>query len=171
MKFSSLKMSRGAGLKLLLSATITSLIISSCTKNETVHNQSNQVSTFSTEVLDKWISMQLRLMKNATGIPNQAFSRHYAYAGITALESVAPGLPGHAAWSTRWNGLSGLPSFTPSVHYYYPANINAALATINRKMFPNANAADKLAIDSLETAFNSEFVGDAPADLINHQWV
>ena len=37
--------------------------------------------------------MQLRLMRDATGIPNVAFSRYYAYSGVTALESLTPGLP------------------------------------------------------------------------------
>lgn len=41
--------------------------------------------------------------------------------------------------------------------YYWPLNANAALAEINRLLFPNANAQDKAAIDSLETAFNDVF--------------
>ncbi|MBL7738740.1 MAG: vanadium-dependent haloperoxidase [Chitinophagaceae bacterium] len=103
--------------------------------------------------------MQIRLMKNTTGVPNQAFSRHYAYAGITAVEAVAPGLPAYTHQYRRWNGLSGLPAPDQSAHYYFPANINGAMAAINRSLFPNASSADKAAIDSLESALHTEFLG------------
>ncbi len=142
-------------------------ILSSCTKNNLPVNQSNQVSNYSSEVLDKWMTMQLRLMRNATGIQNQAFSRHFVYAGIAALQSVAPGLPAHNKWSKRLNGLTGLPAPDHSVHYYYPANVNAAMAYINKSMFPNASAADKSAIDSLENALTQEFLSTQQATRVN----
>jgi hypothetical protein len=37
-------------------------------------------------------------------------SRHYAYTGITAIESIGQGLPAHSNWSSKWNGLTGLPT-------------------------------------------------------------
>jgi hypothetical protein len=145
----------------LIACTVFALILGSCTKNDPPHN--NEVSQYSSEVLEKWMNMQLRLMKNATGIQNQAFSRHYAYSGITAVEAVAPGLPLHTSFYRRWNGLTGLPVANRFYHYYYPANVNAAMASINRSMFPNANAADKAAIDSLETALITEFLATQSA--------
>jgi len=104
------------------------------------------------------MTLQIRLMRNATGIPNQAFSRPFAYSGIAALESIAPALNPIDGFQHKWNGLSGLPASQHPVTYYYPANVNAALASINRSLFPNASAADKLGIDSLENALNSEFL-------------
>ena len=113
----------------------------------------------SSEVLDKWMTLQLRLMKNTTGVPNHAFGRHFAYSGITSLEALAPGLPQISYWRTKWNGLTGLPSVNHSgANYYYPANVNAAMAAINRSFFPNASATDKSAIDSLENALNQKFL-------------
>ncbi|WP_346319952.1 vanadium-dependent haloperoxidase [Chitinophaga sp. YIM B06452] len=112
---------------------------------------------FKADVIEKWTAMQLRLMKNATGIPNHAFSRHYAYAGIAAWESIAPGVRGHEWVTQKWNGLNSLAGKAHHRKYYWPANANAALASINRAMFPNASAADKSAVDSLENAFNEEF--------------
>jgi len=151
-------------------ATVLGITVSSCHKSE-MHlppaSNSNHVSSYSSEVLDKWMTLQVRLMRNATGTPNQAFSRHYVYAGIAALESLAPGLPAHAAWSSRWNGLSGLPVPDHSVHYYYPANVNATLASINKALFPNANTTDKAAIDSLENALNQEFLATESPVLID----
>lgn len=138
---------------------------SSCKKNDWPSN-GHPPSTFTADVIDKWMTMQIRLMRNATGIPNQAFSRHYAYAGIAALESVAPGLPAQSASYRKWNGLSGLPAAQHGVRYYYPANVNAAMARINKLLFPNASASDKQAIDSLETALQQSFAAKEPASLL-----
>ena len=87
------------------------------------------------------MTMQLRLMRNATGIPNQGFSRHFAYSGIAAFESLKPGMTNQTAqWSDKWNGLTGLPVTGQAKKYYLPANVNAAMAAINKAMFPNATA-------------------------------
>lgn len=145
---------------LLIFAAVTLLIIlGSCKKNnDPVTDAGQHASSYNAEVLDKWMTIQLRLMRNATGIPNQAFSRQYAYAGITALESLAPGIPGYTIWRSKWNGLKGLPEQGNPKDYYLPANINAAMAAINRALFPNAAATDKAAIDSLENVLKQEFV-------------
>lgn len=144
----------------LIFAAVTLLIIlGSCKKNnDPVTDAGQHASSYNAEVLDKWMTIQLRLMRNATGIPNQAFSRQYAYAGITALESLAPGIPGYTIWRSKWNGLKGLPEQGNPKDYYLPANINAAMAAINRALFPNAAATDKAAIDSLENVLKQEFV-------------
>ena len=141
------------------------LILSSCSKTD--DRSTNHASGYSSEVLDKWMTVQIRLMKNATGIPNQAFSRHFAYAGIAAHEAIRPGLTGQTKWANNWNGLTGLPAYHSSTKYFYPANANAALAAINRAMFPNANATDKAVIDSLEAALNTEFLAAASQDDIS----
>jgi PAP2 superfamily len=140
-----------------LTIAITISLLGACKKNE--EDDNNAVSKYSAEVLDKWMTMQLRLMRNATGIPNQTFSRHYVYAGITAVEALAPGLPSKLLWSGKWNGLTDLPQKKHSKDYFYPANVNAALAYINKAMFVNASLVDKAAIDSLENALNLQFVG------------
>lgn len=129
---------------------------SSCKKNDSPHHPNSQ--HHSAEVVDKWITLQLRLMRNSTGIANHAFSRHYAYTGVAVFESVASQIPGAAKWSAAWNGLSGLPSKQEGKRTYAPAAANAALATINRAMFPNANSMDKAAIDSLEAALKASFL-------------
>jgi hypothetical protein len=113
------------------------------------------------------MTMQLRLMRNNTSIPNHALSRQYVYAGIAALESLAPGLSGASKWSGNWNGLAGMPMPDHSIKYYYPANVNAAMAAINRSLFPNASNADKLAIDSLESALKTSFLVTETPAIIN----
>jgi PAP2 superfamily len=155
-KISSFKMRVLAFIFLLAATFIFSL--SACKKRDDDDNKNNHVSVYSANVLDKWMTIELRLMRNATGIPNHPFSRHFAYAGIAALESVAPGLPPQERWSKKWNGLTGLPPAEHCSRYYYPANVNAAMASILKAFFPSANEADKLAIDSLENALKQEFL-------------
>ena len=158
MKHSSKKMNRHFIATSIFTTIVVSALFSSCKKNDSPSN--NQVSQYSSDVVDKWMGMQLRLIKNTTGVPNQAFGRHYAYAGITALESIVPGLHGNMLTHRKWNGLTGLPTPEHLARYYYPANVNAGLAAINRAMFPNASAADKAAIDSLESALYQSFSGE-----------
>src|SRR4030095_14384720 len=121
--------------------TVLAVVLLTQCKKEDGPNKDDRPSNQSSEVLQKWMSLQIRLMKNTTGVPNQAFSRHFGYSGVTALEAIASGIPGSSIWKNKWNGLTGLPAVDHSAHYYYPANVNAAMAAINRSFFPNANAA------------------------------
>ena len=67
-------------------------------------------SQFSSEVIDKWITMQLRLDRDAVGIPNVNFFRYYAYSGVAAFAAVAPGTNIGASFSGKLNRLTNLPS-------------------------------------------------------------
>ena len=175
MTTTSIKMNRRSMTRLFFTAIATSIVLISCQKGDTpilqeessALAQKGKPTGYSSEVLDKWITMQLRLMRNATGIPNHGFSRHFAYAGIAAFESVKPGMNRQTAqWSEKWNGLTGLPGNLPGRKFHLPANVNAALASINKAMFPNATAADKAAIDSLEQALNNEFLSSQSTEVI-----
>jgi hypothetical protein len=149
-----------------LPTVVALLTLASCNKQDRVPGNPHNAGGYSAEVLDKWMTLQIRLMRNTTGVQNQAFSRPYAYAAIAALEAIGPGLPAHKNWSGRWNGLTGLPAADHSVRYYYPANVNAALAAMNKAMFPNASAADKAAIDSLEDALKQAFLASESASRV-----
>src|SRR5205085_2856194 len=66
--------------------------ISGCKKEDSVikdnsvisSNSSNatNASYYSADAIDKWMTMQIRLERDAVGIPNVAFFRYYAYSGI-----------------------------------------------------------------------------------------
>lgn len=157
MKQTSFRM-KGQGIaRILLTVLFAVLLFSSC--NKTIDfPKPNRPFTYSGEVIEKWINLQVRLMRNATGIQNQAFSRHYVYSGIAALEALAPGIGTDLKPLRKWKGLTGLPQASNSVKYCWPVNVNAALAAINRSLFPNASQNDKTAIDSLESAVNAEFL-------------
>lgn len=164
MTTTSLTMNRHSIASLFLAAVMSMMIFSSCKKDN--DRNDNKLSKHSSQVLDKWLTLQIRLMKNTAGVPNHAFSRHYAYAGVAALQSLAPGLPPGMLSKIKWNGLTNLPQAKGAGHYYFPANLNAALATINRAMFPTAKEEDKQAIDSLENALTQEFLATQSSSLV-----
>src|SRR5688572_17803886 len=116
-----------------------------------------QTKTFTSHVAIQWMDMQLQLMRQTTIIGNAAFSRHYAYSGIALYESVVPGMPAHQSIAAQLNGLSGLPKTSPGLAYYWPASANAALAYMNKNMFPNATDAAKAAIDALEATLHAQY--------------
>jgi hypothetical protein len=132
------------------------IILFSCTKHEAGPHDSKPVSNYPNGVLDKWIVLQVRLMRDATGIPNNAFARPYAYSGIAAYESIAPGLSDESL-KIRWNGLSTLPQADKWKLYFWPESLNSAMAEMNRKFFPKASPADSMAIDSLQAAIQASF--------------
>ena len=136
---------------------ITSIIIcaSACKRTE-LPPTTKKASDYPADVIDKWLTLQIRLFTNAKGIPNGAFARPFAYAGITAFESTDPGT---GSWKTKYNGLSGLPVTEKFKPYYWPASVNAALATFNRDFFTvsNSSSTDLAAIDSLENALYASF--------------
>jgi hypothetical protein len=129
----------------------------SCIKNHVDFRDSRPVINYPNDVVDKWITLQVRLMRDAVGLPNVAFTRPYAYSGIVAYESIAPGIPGEEWLTIQWNGLSGLPQANQWKRYFWPQSLNAAMAEINRKFFPHASPVDSIAIDSLESALQASF--------------
>jgi PAP2 superfamily len=122
-------------------------------------------SLYSADVIDKWMTLEIRFYKDATGIGNGAFARPFAYSGISAYESIDPGL---LSWKDKYNGLSGLPETDKNKKYNWAASVNASLAEFNRSFFTtsNLNATDLAAIDSLENAISSTFGSENP-DVIN----
>ena len=141
--------------------------ISTAANNKGQHGHLQQTKTFSSDVATRWMNMQIELMRKTTTVGNVAFSRHYAYSGIALYESVVPGMPAYQSIAPQLNGLSGLPKTTPGFAYHWAASANAALALINKKMFPNASTDDKAAIDALEAALKSQYNNEADAETIN----
>lgn len=126
-----------------------------------------QTKTFSGEVATKWMDMQLRLMRTAVGIPNVAFARPFVYSGIALYESVVAGMPAYQSIAGQLDGLSGLPQTNPGQAYHWACVANAALASINRQLFPATSDANKTSIDSLENALNAQYAGETDNEIIN----
>ncbi|KAA9340354.1 vanadium-dependent haloperoxidase [Larkinella humicola] len=123
--------------------------------------QAKQTNTYSSEVAIKWLNMQVKQMREyPPTIGNVLYSRHYAYSGIALYEAVVPGMPAYQSIASQLNGLTGLPIIFAGVDYHWPASANAALAAINRAMFPNATDANKALINQLETDLQNNYAKD-----------
>jgi hypothetical protein len=129
------------------------------------HGHLQQTKTFSSEVVFKWMDMELRLIRlNPTplgGVPPQ---RYYSYAAIALYESVVPGMPGYRSLSGQLTDMPAIPETLHGVSYYWPACGNAALAAMTRSFFTNATAANKASVDSLEMALNDEYAALSDAE-------
>ena len=172
--------------KWILLTTISIFIFSACQKqidqpskqeeivakaNNNIQGHLKQTNTYASDIVVKWMDMQLRLMRTATGIPNNAFTRPYVYSGIALYESVAPGMPAYQSLEGQLNGLSGLPQTEHGFAYHWPSCANAALAYINKNMFPTTSAANKTSIDSLENALNTQYFNEENGEIINRSIV
>ena len=126
--------------------------------DDALYGHLKQTKTYSSEVVFKWIDMQLRLIRtNPTplgGVPSQ---RYYCYAGIALYESVVPGMPGYRSLSGQLTSLPDMPETHHGYKYYWPACANAALAAMTRSFFTAATPDNKTSVDSLETALNEAY--------------
>ena len=131
-------------------------LFAGCRKPGPDFKQEPPPSSYPSDVIDKWLTLEIRLFRDAKGISNGAFARPFAYSGISAFESTDPG---RDSWKSKYNGLSDLPVTDKRMVYHWPSSVNASLAEFNRSFFTtvNSSAADIAAIDSLEKAIQATF--------------
>jgi hypothetical protein len=114
-----------------------------------------QTKEYPSEVVFKWIDMQLRLFRtNATPIGGLPPTRYSTYSAIALYESVVPGMPAYQTLSGQLTDMPVMPQTLPGFAYHWPTCANAALAAISKNFFPNTSSANKNAMDSLENALN-----------------
>jgi hypothetical protein len=156
------------------------LILGSCKKEigsntatqdqlQTSASQSNghlkQTKTFSSAVAQKWLELQVRMLRLPVGpnIYGRNGHRYFVYSGIALYESVVGGMPSYQSLSGQLKDMPAMPSTEPGKSYYWPASANAALAFLTRNYFTAAPASQRSAIDSLENALNEEYQADPDA--------
>jgi len=121
------------------------------------HGHLKQTKEYSSEVVVKWIDMQLRVIRSTGGMPPATNSRLFAYAGVALYESVVPGMPSYQSLSGQLTSLSGMPSPVPGFAYQWAVCANSALAFISKQFFPGTAEINKISMDSLETALNNSY--------------
>ena len=102
---------------------------------------------------------------------NGPFIRIYAYSGIVAYASLVPAIKEYSSPKfliSRLNNMPALPNPEPGKKIYGPASLNAALAFMNRNMFPMASTESKAAIDSLENALKISFYSEVEPAAITY---
>jgi len=127
-----------------------------------------QTKTFSSDVVTKWLDMQLNLLRVplATGATSAAAERAQGYSGVVAYEAVVPGMPSYQSLQGQLVDMPAMPATEPGKAYHWAASENAALAQINRKLFPGASADNKAAIDALENTLLEQYKTEVDASTI-----
>jgi hypothetical protein len=135
-------------------------IIPSCHKTDVPSpvTVSPAPASYSSDIISKWLTLEVRFYKNATGFINAAYTRPLGYSGIAAMEALGQD---DLSWQGKYNGLGALDKPDKTKLYFWPASVNAALAEFNRNFFTSSNLTptDLAAIDSLENAISSGFTG------------
>ena len=126
------------------------------------HGHLQQTKTFSADVVIRWLNLQLDMLRVplAPGTGSQGADRALAYCGIAAYESVLPGIPAYQTLTNQLNGFPEMPSTEPGKAYHWAASANAALAEMNRRLFPTTSAANKTKIDNLENTLKAIYADE-----------
>jgi hypothetical protein len=129
------------------------------------HGHLKLTKTFSSDVVVSWINMQLQMQKaplpaNTAG---QATDRCQAYCGIALYESVVAGMPAYRSLTGQLTDFPAMPSTEPGKAYHWAASANAALAEMNRKLFPATADANKTAMINLENSWQAVYATETDA--------
>jgi hypothetical protein len=125
----------------------------------------NQTKSFSSDVVIKWLNLQLDMLRVplAPGTGTQAAERAHAYCGIALYEAVLPGMPSYKSLQSQLTDFPTMPAVEPGKFYHRAASANAALATINRLLFPTTSLTNKTNIDNLESSLQMEYAKEVDA--------
>ena len=137
--------------------------------NNNGHGHLQQTKTFSADVVISWLNLQLDMLRVplAPGTGTQAADRALAYSGIAAYESVVPGMPAYQTLAGQLNGFPAMPSTEPGKAYHWAASANAALAEMNRRLFPTTSATNKANIDNLENTLKAIYADEVDAAILD----
>ncbi len=122
---------------------------------------------YSGDLAVKWFQLEMQICRTTTGFGPGPATRSFAYSGLVLYESIAKGMPGYRSVATSMMETDVTSNLKFPV-LYWPASANAAMAETLRSFIPAANEANKLKIDSLESAFNSEFALKTPANVFDN---
>lgn len=127
-----------------------------------------QTKTFSSDAVVSWVNLQLQMVKVPlpAGTAGQGLDRCQAYCGIALYESVVPGMPAYRSLSGQLTDFPQMPSTEPGKAYHWAACANAALAEMNRKLFPKTADANKTAMNNLENSWQAIYANEADAATI-----
>jgi hypothetical protein len=155
---------------ILISAILTCLFIS-CEELPTGPSKGdiifgNLVKKYPADVALKWMTLQQKLTKKTPGFDPLVSGRSYAYSGLTLYESVLKGMPGYNSVASP---LIGTDINTLSKHQviHWSASANAAMAFILKNLYANTSDANKVTIDSLESALSSDYEKETNAQLVS----
>jgi len=129
------------------------------------HGHLKLTKTFSSDVVIKWLNQQLDLLRVplAPGTGSQGADRCQAYCGIATYESVVPGMPAYRSLAHQLVDFPDMPKAEPGKAYHWAASANAALAEMNRKLFPTTSDVNKTNINNLESTLQAIYANETDA--------
>ncbi len=133
----------------------------SCKKDNNPDSNSNppQTKTYSSDVVKKWLGVQIPLLYSPPASYGVNAGRWMAYCGVAAYEAVVPGMPAYQSLYGQLNDMPQMPQTEAGKAYHWPTCANAALAEMTRKLFTfttaTTAAAQKLE-DSLNASYKTE---------------
>src|ERR1700742_3160216 len=147
----------------LLIATA-SLSIFSCRKvTKDDHGHLQQAKTFSSDVVKKWLGIQVPLLYSPAVSYGVNAGRYMGYCGVALYESVVAGMPEYQSLQGQLNEMPQMPQTEPGKVYHWPTCANAALAEMTRKLF-TFNPATNDSVQKLEDQLNAVYakeIGDS----------
>lgn len=100
--------------------------------------RSPEAYTLDTQPAVDWMNFFYLLVQNER-VNAPAASRLYAYAGITAYESILGGIPGNNSLAGQIWHMPDMPLPEEDLVYDWLTTMNVAMATVSEGLFPNAS--------------------------------
>jgi hypothetical protein len=134
-------------------------------KANQTHGHLKQTKTYTSEVLQDWIKLDLQLLRtNASKLNNFVMMHHWAYSSIALYEAVLPGMPDNQTLSGQLNQMPAMPATEPGKAYHWPTAANTVMAAMTRYFYLDSiTQAGKESIKVLEDEFNSLYQQEVEA--------
>ena len=132
-------------------------------KKDDTHGHLQQTKTYSSDVVKKWLGVQLPLLYSPPVPYGVNPGRYMAYCGVALYEAVVGGMPAYQSLYGQLNEMPEMPKTEPGKAYHWPTCANAALAEMTRRLFTFTPATNN-AVQQLEDELNQDYeaeIGDA----------
>lgn len=140
--------------KFLFTVIVLTAILNACSKSPV--SSRSQLDDQSSELVIDWTNVQLRLIRNTTGVTHVAYSRHFAYTGVAIYESLVNGDNKYRSIQPVLNGSIIIPQLPEGNHVFFPAAANAAFGDMLR-FFYGTKQTNTVIIDSLESVYKNKY--------------
>jgi hypothetical protein len=128
-------------------------------RNDGSNGHLKQTRTFSSDVVKKWLGVQVPLLYNPPSSYGVNAGRYMAYCGVALYEAVVPGMPAYQTLYGQLNGMPEMPKTESGKAYHWPTCANAALAEMTRKLFTFTPATNN-AVQQLEDELNGIYAAE-----------
>ena len=123
-------------------------------------------ATLDAAVATAWSDLLLELVRSSPGFTPPVAARAMGYLGITLWEAVAPGIPGAQSLAGELNEMPPMPNPVFGAAYDWRLVANSAAAGLLRRLFADAGAQQRTAIDGLEASLRSRYAAGQPPDVV-----